>query len=173
MKGAAALLLGVFCGAACHAAPLRFGGHTYRIVSTPATWAQARKLAAAAGGHLAIVDSAKENAFLFQALEAAHIRTVAPDGGGARYAWLGASDAAKEGDWRWVDGKRVAKGYANWGHGPGGREPDDFGGRQDCMAMGLTGWPAARPGLLGRPGQWNDVDGGNRLAFVIEFETSP
>jgi len=79
----------------------------------------------------------------------------------------------KEGVWRWTDGSRLAEGYANWGRGPAGSEPDDFRGMQDAMALGLTGWPSFRPGALGRAGEWNDLDEKDRLAFVVEFVDRP
>jgi len=149
-----------------------FGGHRYELVRRPMTWREAEAYARSRGGHLVIVDSAAENRFLFRWMKEAGVKTRAPDGGGAAYVWLGASDAAKEGVWVWVDGRPLAKGFTNWGHGPMGREPDDFRGAQDFLALGLEGWPAARPGALGRPGQWNDVNGENRLAFVIEFDST-
>ena len=149
---------------------LRHGGHVYVVVPRPETWTRAARLARQAGGRLAIIDSADENRFLFTRLTALGIATRAPDGGGAVYVWLGASDAEKEGDWKWVDGRRLADGYTRWGKGPLGKEPDNFRGRQDYLALGLTGWPAGRPGGLGSPSQWNDLDGENHLAWVVEFD---
>ncbi len=149
----------------------RATGSVYILVKTPQTWAAADRLARAAGGRLATVPNAAVNERFFQAAKAAGIETMAPDGGGATYVWLGASDAAREGDWRWRDGKPVSGGYAAWGRGPMGREPDDYGGAQDCLALGLTGWPAGIPEGqgIGKAGEWNDVNGDNQLAWIAEF----
>lgn len=58
-----------------------------------------------------------------------------------------------------------------WGSGELGVEPDDFGGKQDHLAMGLEGWPVGYPGVgHGEAGQWNDLNGSNKLFFVVEFE---
>ena len=66
---------------------------------------------------------------------------VAPDGGGAEYHWLGASDSINENNWAWADGSTLEtskiSGRAFWGdgagHGIGGSEPDNFN-NQDCLA---------------------------------------
>ena len=101
----------------------------------------------------------------------AGIRTTASDGGGGIYVWLGASDAAREGDWRWSDGRPVRGGYAAWGRGSMGSEPDNYGGAQNFMALGLTGWPEGVPAGrgFGRAGEWNDLSGENQLAWIAEF----
>ena len=98
--------------------------------------------------------------------------TVAPDGGGGSYVWLGGNDLAEEGTWIWdgdndgngtqfwqgaADGAPVGGLYNNWGN-----EPDDWNG-QDALGLSLNGWP------LGVAGEWNDVDETNSLYFVIEY----
>ena len=163
------LLLSVGFSVVCHAkedADLHYGGHTYRIVKKAATWQQAKAAAEKAGGQLLIIDSAAENNFIYKQLQAVGITTTAPDGGGARYVWLGGSDIAKEGEWRWVDGRLMSDGYTKWGHGG---EPDNYRNIQDCLAMGLTVWPVGS-GRMGSPSEWNDISGKNCLAYVIEFD---
>ena len=101
---------------------------------------------------------------------------VAPDGGGAEYHWLGASDSINENNWAWADGSTLETskiaGRAFWGngagHGIGGSEPDNFN-NQDCLAMAVTAWPAANPGFYGAAGQWNDIDCDNSLNFIVEY----
>lgn len=151
-------------------AALDKGESVYVLVPAPHTWAEADQLAHAAGGRLAVVTDAAVNARLFQIAKDEGIRTTAPDGGGGTYVWLGASDAAREGDWRWQDGRPV-DGFTAWGRGPLGREPDDYGGEQDCLALGLTAWPMGVPAGqgIGQAGEWNDVSGENRLAWWAEF----
>ena len=152
---------------------LVFQNHTYRVASAPKNWIDANKEAEAQGGYLVTIESKEENKFLLDALKDAGVRTVAKDGGGAVYAWLGASDIAREGDWHWINGARVSSGFSNWGSGSAGKEPDNFQGNQDALAIGVTGWPAANPGTLGHPGEWNDLNQNDRLAFVIEFDQAP
>ena len=106
-------------------------GHTYQIVKTAMTWSAAKAWAESQGGHLAYITSAAENQALVTMTQMETGLDTAPtaaDGGGARYLWLGGSDAAVEGTWRWGDGTLVSSGYSNWGAGALGSEPDDYGG---------------------------------------------
>jgi hypothetical protein len=179
------------------------GVHTYEVVTSGATWTAAAadaasRTVAGAQGYLAEVDDAAENTAIFNQLTANLTpgqvsATVAPDGGGASYVWLGATDRNAEGTWIW-DGRNTGSGttigtgqgaaglgnwasapgiYNNWGSGffVGGlqAEPDDFNASQDAAGIALTGWPSAQPGGLGSAGQWNDVDEGNSLYYVIEY----
>src|SRR5690606_14753608 len=104
-------------------------GHYYEYVSAPGmTWADAKAAAESRElfglkGYLATVTSAEENAF------------ITPKLGGD--GWMGASDAAIEGQWRWVtgpeagtlfwtgtgSGSSVDGNYENWGDG----EPNNAG----------------------------------------------
>lgn len=148
-------------------------GHVYGLNKTPFTWTNAESFAQSIGGHLAKVESSTENAWLFD-WALSEIRTttsIAEDGGGAQYVWLGASDSAKEGTWVWVsDQTSVNQTSPKWGSGALGSEPDDFGGQQDYMALGLENWPSGIAANLGygNAGQWNDVAGTNRLYSFIE-----
>jgi hypothetical protein len=167
-----------------------FNGHQYRLYADPAarTWADAAAFAATlsvAGqpGYLARVDSAAENARLFQSIIASQLMLTrtAPDGGGGRYVWIGANDRAAEGDWRWHDGTAFWSGgptgsavgglYNNWGTNQTGRtEPDNFqfaAGGQDAAGISVNGWP------LGAAGQWNDIGELNVMPFLVEFNAVP
>jgi len=162
--------------------------HRYELVKTPMTWTEAEAHARARGGHLVRIDSAEENELVFallreQVAPEEYARTTAPDGGGAAYVWIGASDLREEGRWVWsfgdlpfwtgtYAGRPVAGRYQNWGRGKKDglqHEPDNFQRRQDAAAIALTDWPRGSGGRLGQPGQWNDVDAGNKLFFVIEY----
>lgn len=156
-----------------------YGGHTYQVVTTGKTWADASSFAQAQGGYLAIVSSQLENDFI---LEAAYQQgnpstmPTAPDGGDAYYVWLGASDVATEGAWKWGDGTSVSAGYTNWGSGSGITEPDNYL-NQDGLALALSGWPydpMANPtsGAIGDAGQWNDINTSNTIYSVIEWSSS-
>ena len=93
---------------------------------------------------------------------------IASDGGGAKYVWLGASDAASEGNWVWSDGSNFS-GFG-WGSGRLGDEPDNYN-NQDYLALGLENWPAGsiEGGGYGNAGSWNDIDGSNLLFSLIEI----
>lgn len=166
-----------------------YNGHTYEIETAPLGWDDAAinadalswndsgRMAGAGGGafvvpaYLSVIGSSAENTAIFKNLKAslgAGMSTAA-DGGGASYAWLGGSDWMAEGAWEWLDGSSLASGYQNWGSGTLGSEPDDFGGSQDFLAMGVGKWPAPSGGL-GAAGQWNDLDGSNLLWSVIEWD---
>jgi hypothetical protein len=167
-----------------------FNGHQYRLYADPAarTWADAAAFAATLSvggqaGYLAQVDSAAENARLFQSILAnqAVLTRTAPDGGGGRYVWIGANDRSTEGTWRWNDGAQFWSGgptgtavgglYNNWGSNVSGRtEPDNFlfaAGGQDAAGISVNGWP------LGTAGQWNDIGEQNVMPFIVEFNVVP
>jgi Ca2+-binding RTX toxin-like protein len=149
-----------------------YAGHTYQIVKTAMTWAAAKAWAESQGGHLAYITSAAENQALVSMTQLETGLDTAPsaaDGGGARYLWLGGSDADVEGTWRWGDGTLVTSGYSNWGAGALGVEPDNYGGVQDAMAFGLQSWPQPSGGI-GTAYKWNDVNPSNSLYFVVEWD---
>jgi len=155
-----------------------YNGKTYEVIKENKTWIDAASCAVERGGILAeINDSSEQNAIFAELNSNAGINannTVAPDGGGGSYVWIGGNDIATEGNWVW-DGNNDNNGiqfwmgtstgspvgglYNNWGN-----EPDDFGG-QDALGLSLNGWP------LGVVGQWNDVDHTNTLYYIIEHPT--
>ncbi len=157
-----------------------FDGHTYDVITSGLTWADASTAAQNKSingnpGYLARIDSEQENDEIFSQLlnnidSSDFANSLAPDGGGASYVWIGANDIQTEGQWVWVDngaqfwqgdntGSAVDALYNNWGI-----EPDDFNG-QDAAGIALTDWP------FGVAGQWNDVDTDNTLYYIIEYAT--
>lgn len=148
-----------------------FNGHTYQILLSGKTWSAAKTYAQSQDGHLATVGSSGENTAIYSNATASVSLASAPeasDGGGAVYLWLGASDIAAEGSWTWVDSTAVST-YTNWGSGTLGSEPDNYLGNQDAMGMGLEAWPQPGGGI-GVAGKWNDVNAGNVLYSVIEWD---
>ena len=136
-------------------------GHSYQLVSGAFTWTEANLAAQAAGGYLATITSASENAFV-----------LGLSGTGELFAWIGGSDAAQEGRWVWEDGPEaglnfwngVASGtaplgqYTNWHPPVPNPEPAGDG---DYMHMWFEG-------------TWNDqVEGATNvfgnLGYVIEY----
>lgn len=153
-----------------------YDGNTYEIIKENKSWVDAASCAVERGGYLTeINDVSEQDAIYFELNTNASIitdNTIAPDGGGGSYVWLGANDFLEEGTWVWdgnnendgvqfwqgtTTGNSVGGLYSNWGN-----EPDDWNG-QDALAISLNGWP------LGVASQWNDVDHTNELYFVIEY----
>ena len=156
-----------------------YNGANYELVRENLTWEAAAACAVSQGGHLAEIDDANENIAIFAEITTnagiTFSNTVAPDGGGGSYVWIGGNDLATEGTWIWdgdntgasvqfwqgtANGSPVGGLYNNWGN-----EPDDFGG-QDGLGLSLDGWP------LGTAGEWNDVDETNQLYFLIEYPST-
>ena len=158
---------------------------TYEIIKLRKTWRQAAEIAALRGGKLVEINGTEENATVLQGIQDAGIimaNTIAIDGGGGAYVWLGGNDFANEGNWTW-DGKNEGNGvqfwdgntngagqvgglFNNWGGTANGPqiEPDDFNNSQDALAMSLNGWEN------GIAGEWNDLDeDNNTLYFVVEY----
>lgn len=151
-----------------------YGGREYEIIGTLMTWSEAAAYAKSKGATLVRITSVEQNTWIKNILE--NINTIAADGGGAVYSWLGGTDSVTEGSWLWEDGTQVPSNSSvtNWwgdgpGHGLGGSEPDNSGSTQHCLAMGLSGWPMASPGFYGVAGQWNDVNCSNKLRFAIQY----
>jgi Big-like domain-containing protein len=140
-------------------------GHYYEYVNTNLNWVNAKTAAAALTyyglqGYLATVTSAGENTFINGKLVAT--------------GWIGASDAAVEGQWRWVTGPEgvgagtlfftgqgasgtvVPGAYANWNPG----EPNNSGGAEN--------WAQFYVG-----GLWNDLPITSTLGSVVEFGGMP
>jgi uncharacterized delta-60 repeat protein len=127
-------------------------GHWYRFVSGSKTWTQARDEATAAGGYLATVTSAAENAFV----------------NGFDYSsvgfWLGGYQdrssitySEPAGGWRWVTSEPWS--YTNWNAG----DPNDAGRTEDHLA---GNWSSS--------GKWADFQATNaRPGYVVEFNTDP
>jgi cysteine-rich repeat protein len=91
-------------------------GHAYRGFFRPRSWEMARAACASAGGYLATITSAEEDAF---------IAAQFPGG-----SWLGATDSAVEGTYAWVTNEPLA--YTNYAP----NEPDDPMGDHDCLLLG-------------------------------------
>ena len=155
-----------------------YDGKMYEVVRQHRTWEGAAACAVERGGYLAEINDEAENAAIFDELiNNASIdpdNTIAPDGGGASYVWIGGNDFATEGNWVWdgnndgtatqfwmgdFTGAPVDGLYNNWGD-----EPDDFDPGQDGLGLALTDWP------FGVAGQWNDISDTNTIYYVIEYD---
>ena len=83
-------------------ATLTYNGHYYELYDHNVTWAEAKALCEAMGGHLVTITDAQEQA-----------QIVALTAQGTRGMYrIGATDAASEGTWKWVTGETFS--YNNW-----------------------------------------------------------
>jgi hypothetical protein len=122
-----------------------YNGSKYYCSSTSSnTWTQAKAaaLATGMGGYLVIINNAGENEFVRSNIMA---NTV----------WLGLTDAAVEGAFKWVDGTTPT--YTNWAAG----EPNN---------LSVNNCTNADYAILDKTsGQWKDRFGGDKYEFVIEI----
>jgi hypothetical protein len=154
-------------GSRASTAPILFGGNAYEYIESAGISFDAAVTAAEGmtflgrSGHLVTIFSPGENAFVLSLLSSVD-----------QSIWLGATDRAVEGEWRWVTGERFWQGnasgtagpdvfYQNWGLG----QPDDFGTGQDLAKMFGASIPVV-PGFS--PGGWDDGGGGTTGVFGID-----
>lgn len=147
-------------------------GHWYAVTDTPDSWTASNLAATQAGGYLASVLSAEENAFLVDTFTDG---VIFPE---TSIYWIGFNDAANEGTFEWSSGEPA--GYTNWAAG----EPNDF---QGGIAAGVGEDYAAFNwlrglNLSGVKGNWNDVTNLGcgldcRTPFptpaIVEFNSNP
>ena len=113
-------------------------------------WDGAKKACIADGGKLATPSGEEESRALFDALK---LPSAIPSKQPLEGVWIGMSDEAEEGKFRWIDGAPMT--YANWLPG----EPNDGkdrGAAEDCVTLTLGS------------GQWNDIECGTPLPYVCE-----
>jgi len=121
----------------------RFEGHRYAYILLPMNWQQADGYARRYHGHLAVINTAEEQAWISRTF-----------GGGSlgRIMWLGGSDAEKEGIWRWINDDPWT--YRNWTP----PEPNNNNNNEHYLAMKPDGW-------------WMDVNGDAvKYPFLIEWD---
>ncbi|MFK8103032.1 MAG: Calx-beta domain-containing protein [Saprospiraceae bacterium] len=104
------------------------------------SWSAAEAAAHDAGGHIAVINSHEENEFL-------RTNILAPA------VWIGFTDEAQEGHFRWVTGETVD--YTNWASG----DPNDYG-------INVSG---ADYTVLLSSGEWRDRNGGEHYEILVEI----
>ena len=116
----------------------------YSLCPQGRSWVAARASCARQGGRLVVFEDHAENLAVGERIRAW--------GDGA--FWIGLSDRAVEGEWRWIDDQPLAYEDA-WAEG----EPNDYGSGEDCIH---SNWRST-------PGLWNDAGCGGRQPYVCEF----
>jgi hypothetical protein len=105
--------------------PLGYGnedqGSCYRIISDM-TWSAAVSSCTKSGGWLATIENPAEDKFLLSSFTASQSQGT---------VWIGLSDSAAEGTWKWIRTGKVAS-YLNWNGKP------DGGTKKNCAMINLT-----------------------------------
>jgi hypothetical protein len=126
-----------------------FGGHTYLLTPTVATWTQAEALGVSIGGHLAAINSQAEQDFLVSAFVNASV-----PGGDRQPFWIGLRDIAQSPiiggggqNFQWTTGEPVV--YTNWAP----FEPNNDTGDEWYTAFNFH----YGVNQSNTPGTWNDT----------------
>ena len=119
-----------------------YNGHTYYFVNRQSTWWAAKQFSQKMGGHLVTISDANENTFVNEL-------------GGKQGIWIGATDAASEGNWKWVTGESFS--YHPWDSGEPNNNNDGNEGSENYAS-------------LLKSGKWNDAPGCTLKPFVVEFD---
>jgi hypothetical protein len=123
-----------------HDGAASFGNHEYLAIATPMSWLAAKADCEARGGYLTTVTSDAERDFIYGLTTTDY--------------WIGMSDLAAQGDWRWVTGEPVV--YTRWASS----EPNNPG--QEHAVEMYRDW-----------GQWNNLSDTVALPYVCEFSSPP
>lgn len=119
-----------------------YNGHKYKLFCFNVSWKDAKSFAEKVGGHLVTVSSKEENDV---------VKELASNTKYDAY-WMGATDEASEGNFKWVTGESFA--YM----GPGGF--DNAGGGENYLGI----WN----------GNWNDFANdycrSGKIGYIVEFE---
>lgn len=146
------------------------GDSQYGIVPISVPWATARSICEANGGYLACIETPEELAGIQELFLAGEYRTQRVLGLSEwdMLFWIGASDAAAEGSWTWIDGRKVdpalwlqpvaaaGGGFQRLDH----PQPSDVEGSQHCAGLACyTGDPKLDPRLDPRWGMLSWYEG--------------
>ena len=120
-----------------------YNGHYYMVIKKTANWHAAGNDCASAGGYLASITSADEQAVVAQIVN-----------NSGEYSWIGGSRSAENRSvFVWKNGEKIT--YSNWSGG----EPNNWDGIEDVI-------------FLYTSGKWNDGHSNNSLnAYVCEWDS--
>ncbi|WP_207105018.1 VCBS domain-containing protein [Tardiphaga sp. P9-11] len=141
-------------------------GHWYKIINGTSniSWDNANTAATAAGGYLATITSADENAFIngINWVWNTQFNLWLPT---ANYMWMGASDKETEGTWKWLTGSEAGTTvtYTNWQIGePNNSGNEDYAIVQSSYSRNDT-----------NSGTWVDFSGTTSngvKGYVVEYD---
>ena len=123
-----------------------YGGSCYALFTTAENWSKADATCKKNGAQLVKIDSAGENNFIKREFLTEE-----------EHYWIGLTDSAKEGDWKWTDGTGLT-GYTNWRSS----EPNNASG-EDCVEIKLGNY-----GKKYYDAEWNDLDCSLHVSFICE-----
>ena len=117
---------------------------SYTLMNEALSWSDANAACLAKGLHLASVLSATENALLVTAAAGNDV-------------WIGGTDAASEGTWKWIASGAVLS-YTNWIYDQPDNfsdQPDNYGNHENCLDFKESG-------------KWNDLLCDYKRKYVCE-----
>ena len=128
-----------------------FNGHSYKFIPTKMSWKNAKKEAEGMGGYLVCITDQAEDEFVLQLIRDAN-------NGEIPHIWIGLTDEANEGDFKWVNGDKTVY----WRNSPSKFLPSDIG-EEDFVH-----YYAAPPGA--KEVNWNDNIGSQEFSYIIEYD---
>lgn len=134
-------------------------GHRYKVIRETLAWHDSKKRCEELGGHLVIINDKEEQSFVVELLGRNGMPVDSRQNKDWTAVWIGATDEAKEGEWKWVDGSPLA--YANWAQeGHGLKQPNGGPGSH---------YPALS---IHYGGTWDDRSSADRYAkaFICEWD---
>ncbi|XP_039608036.1 perlucin-like protein isoform X1 [Polypterus senegalus] len=104
---------------------VHFRSKCYFFSTNEMTWQSSHSECMAERGHLVIIESAEEQAFLKNEINVT--------GGNNKGYWIGLSDQESEDKFLWVDNRRLNPKYSFWGKGYSNNQSED------CVQIGING----------------------------------
>jgi hypothetical protein len=124
-----------------------WNGHKYMAYRNELTWLEANRACKEMGGHLVIIETAEEQNELMKMLRLNGLAKAS--------FWIGATDEAREGTWKWVDGSDAT--FTNWAP----RQPDNGGKKRNQHYVEL---------IAGNDGRWNDLTREETRWYICEWD---
>ncbi|KAM5336393.1 C-type lectin domain family 4 member E [Glossophaga mutica] len=116
----------------CPSGWVHFQSSCYFFSLNTMTWSASAKNCSNMGGHLVVINTPEEQEFLFH------------EKPGKREYYIGLTDQAIDGQWKWVDGTPFMKSLSFWDVG----EPNNLATLEDCVTIRDSSDPRRN---------WNDV----------------
>lgn len=153
----------------------RMGDSVYELVITPTVWVTAKASAdkstyfdadskSTIKGSLVSINTPAEleSVLEFVTPFLSKLTAKAADGGNVPYLWTSGSDAVTEASWVWSDNNSISLTDPLWSSG----KPETYStNKQDYLGVSLAN--SADGSVL--VGQWNDLLGTDKLAYIIEY----